>query len=71
MTDKEFLDLKKRYYDGLRPGDERDRLPQAAVRQGTPGGANNKEQYAMRWAYEQAHKDMGQHIIQVLLGRKV
>ena len=66
LTDAEFLKLKNAYYSfGVNPT-----LPRLTVDSvGTPGKANNREQNALRWGYDRAMKDIGQHIMSVLLHR--
>ncbi len=65
ISDKDFLKLKVIYYGEGHRGD----LPQVTTGRERPGGANNREQNALRWGYDQALRDMGDRILKQLLGR--
>ena len=62
MNDHEFLALKQRYYS------ERDAKPRIVETTGTPGEANNQEQFALRWGYERAVEDIKAQMLRSLLG---
>ncbi len=65
ISDKDFLRLKVSYYkDGHRSD-----LPQVTTGRERPGGANNREQNALRWGYDQALRDIQEHIFETLFRR--
>lgn len=65
INDLDFLKLKVLYYRDGHKGE----LPQVTTGKERPGGANNREQNALRWGYDQAMRDVGDHIIHALLGK--
>ncbi len=65
ISDKDFIKLKVRYYQ---EGHDRDK-PVVTTGRERPGGANNREQNALRWGYDQAVRDLEQQIFTTLFGR--
>ena len=68
MTDAEFLALKQRYYDerAKMPWDRKAKMVETT---GNPGGANNQEQFALRWGFEEGVEAVKAEILRNLFGK--